>query len=372
MTHDDDFWMSQAIALAERGRGLVEPNPLVGAVVVRDGVCVGEGWHERFGQAHAEVNAFAKAGEAARGATLYVTLEPCCHHGKTPPCTDAVLRTGISRVVAALQDPFPKVAGHGAALLRAAGVSVTFGIGEAAARRQNAPYLKRLATGMPWVHAKWAMTLDGKIATRTGDSRWISGETSRQRVHALRGLMDAIVVGVGTALADDPALTARPPGPRVSTRVVIDTHARLPVTSQLVQTAKVVPTLIATCASDPAVLDPLRNAGCEFIHLPQDHLDRVDVRPLLKEFGSRGWTNILVEGGGILLGSLFDIGAVDEAHVFVAPMLIGQGYARSPIAGRGWDRIADCPRLHLDSIERCDDDIYLRYLHDVEPIGSIG
>ncbi len=374
MPHDDDYWMSRAIALAERGRGCVEPNPLVGAVIVRDGVCVGEGWHERFGQAHAEVNALAKAGEAARGATLYVTLEPCCHHGKTPPCTDAVLRAGIGRVVAALRDPFPKVAGQGAVLLQAAGVGVEFGPGEADARRQNAPYLKRLATGLPWVHAKWAMSLDGKIATRTGDSRWISGESSRQRVHSLRGRMDGIMVGVGTALADDPLLTARPPGPRTPTRVVVDSRARLPLTSQLVQTAKQIPTLIATCSTNEAVLDPLRSAGCEVLGIPPDQsgTGRVDALALLVEFGSRGWTNLLVEGGGLLLGSLFDVGAVDEAHVFVGPLLIGQGDAKSPIAGQGWDRIADCPRLRLESVERCDDDVYLRYGQAVEPIGPVG
>src|SRR5262249_11888135 len=203
-----------ALHRAGRGRGGAEPNPLVGAVVVRDGKVVGEGWHRRYGEAHAEVNALAAAGEAARGATLYVTLEPCCHHGKTPPCTDAVLRAGIARVVAAMSDPFPQVSGQGTAQLRAAGVSVEVGLGEKEARRLNAPYLKLLATGRPYVHAKWAMTLDGKIATRTGDSKWISNRASRARVHELRGRMDAILVGIGTALAGDPLLTARPPGPR--------------------------------------------------------------------------------------------------------------------------------------------------------------
>src|SRR5207245_2887405 len=192
-----------------------------------------EGWHRRYGEAHAEVHALAAAGEAARGATLYVTLEPCCHFGKTPPCTDAVLGAGIGRVVAAMEDPFPQVAGRGAALLRAAGVAVEFGMGEAEARRLNAPYLKLLAAGRPYVHAKWAMTLDGKIATRTGDSKWISGEASRDWVHRLRGRMDAIVVGSGTAKADDPLLTARPPGPRTALRAVLCSSPALPLESQL-------------------------------------------------------------------------------------------------------------------------------------------
>src|SRR5215210_4216404 len=217
----DADYMTRALELAGRGRGWVEPNPLVGAVVVRDAAVVGEGWHEKFGQAHAEVNALRQAGELARGATLYVTLEPCCHFGKTPPCTEAVIGAGVRRVVSAMLDPFPQVAGQGASRLREAGIVVEVGVGDAAARQLNAPYLKRLRTGRPWVHAKWAMTLDGKIATRTGQSKWITGEAARARVHELRGRMDAIIVGKGTLLADDPLLTARPPGPRAATRVVL-------------------------------------------------------------------------------------------------------------------------------------------------------
>src|SRR5665213_509031 len=233
MSIADETWMRRALELAERGRGWVEPNPLVGAVVVRDGQIVSEGWHQRYGEAHAEVNALATAGEAARGATLYVTLEPCCHQGKTPPCTDAILRAGVGRVVAAMSDPFPAVAGKGADLLCAAGVPVDFGIEEAAARRLNAPYLTLLAIGQPYVHAKWAMTLDGKIATRTGDSKWISNEASRHLAHKLRGRMDAVIVGVGTAIADDPQLTARPPGPRTAIRIILDSKCRLSADSVL-------------------------------------------------------------------------------------------------------------------------------------------
>src|SRR5215217_9762955 len=207
--------MRHALALAEKGRGFVEPNPMVGAVLLDSaGQLAGEGWHQKFGGPHAEVFALAEAGDRARGGTLVVTLEPCCHHGKTPPCTDAVLKAGIARVVAAMADPFPKVAGGGLAILRGAGVDVSVGLCEVEAVALNAPYLKLLRTGRPWVHAKWAMTLDGKIATRTGDSKWISGEESRRRVHELRGRMDAIVVGRGTVVADDPLLTARPAGPR--------------------------------------------------------------------------------------------------------------------------------------------------------------
>jgi diaminohydroxyphosphoribosylaminopyrimidine deaminase/5-amino-6-(5-phosphoribosylamino)uracil reductase len=236
MTDFDRECMRVALELAERGRGHAEPNPLVGAVLARDGRVVGSGWHRRFGEAHAEVNALAEAGDAARDATLYVTLEPCCHHGKTPPCTDAVLRAGVRRAVVAMSDPFPDVSGRGMQALRDAGVSVEVGLFQTEAVRLNAPYLKALRAGRPYVHAKWAMTLDGKTATPTGDSKWISNEASRARGHALRGRMDAVVVGIGTVLADDPLLTARPPGPRRPVRVVIDSRGRMPSDSQLART----------------------------------------------------------------------------------------------------------------------------------------
>src|SRR5688500_7305813 len=217
----DRAHMRRALALARRGWGRTAPNPMVGAVVVRDGVVVGEGWHAEFGGDHAEVMALREAGERARGATLYVTLEPCCHHGKTPPCTKAVIAARVGRVVCAMADPFPRVAGDGIAELRSTGIAVAIGVCEAEARVLNAPYLTLLGKGRPWVIAKWAMSLDGRIATRTGDSKWISGEASRRLVHELRGRVDAVMVGSGTALADDPLLTARPPGPRTAARVVL-------------------------------------------------------------------------------------------------------------------------------------------------------
>lgn len=350
--------MHQALALAERGRGAVEPNPLVGAVVVRDGQLVGEGWHQRYGSAHAEVNALNAAGEAARGATLYVTLEPCCHHGKTPPCTDAVWRAGVRRVVVAMQDPFPQVAGQGTALLRAAGIEVEVGLAEAGARRLNAPYLKLLSTGRPYVHAKWAMTLDGKIATRTGDSKWISNEASRRRVHVLRGRMDAIVAGIGTALADDPLLTARPSGPRTALRVILDSRGRLPVTSRLVQTVAEAPLLVAgTTAFDPARADALRAAGAEVLTLPETD-GRPSVSSLLDELGRRRLTNVLVEGGSELLGSFLDADAMDEAHVFLAPRLVGGSAAKGPVAGIGRERIAEALTFARGETESIDGDLY--------------
>ncbi len=359
MTTVDEAWMRRALELAERGRGFVEPNPLVGAVVVRDGRAVGEGWHRRYGEAHAEVNALSAAGEAAGGATLYVTLEPCRHHGKTPPCTDAVLRAGVGRVFAAMQDPFSQVDGKGAERLRAAGVPVEFGPCETEARRLNAPYLTLLTLGRPYVHAKWAMTLDGKIATRAGDSKWISNRASRHRIHALRGRMDAVVVGVGTALADDPRLTARPPGPRVAVRVILDSQCRLPTGSVLAATAREAPTLVAaTAGAAPERVAALRAAGCEVLTPPEAD-GRVEVAALLAELGRRRFTNLLVEGGGGALGAFLDAGAIDEVHVYVAPILAGGAAARTPIAGRGVEKIADALRLAEMRVEVVEGDVEL-------------
>ncbi len=352
--------MRRALELAERGRGYVEPNPLVGAVVVRDTRVVGAGWHRRYGEAHAEVNALAEAGALARGATLYVTLEPCCHHGKTPPCTDAVLRAGIGRVVAAMADPFPQVAGKGAELLRAAGVPVEFGLCEADALRLNRPYLKLLRTNWPYVHAKWAMTLDGKIATCMGDSKWISNEASRARVHQLRGRMDAIVVGIHTVFADDPLLTARPPGPRTPVRVVLDSRARLPLDSRLVATAADAPVLIATNeAAEEASVAALRRAGCEVLRLTAGS-GRPTVWALLDELGRRRMTNLLVEGGSAVLGNFRDTDcALDEIHVFIAPRLVGGERAKTPIGGDGSPVLAEAPTLQEWHVETIEDNVYL-------------
>lgn len=349
--------MQRALELAERGRGYVEPNPLVGAVIVRDGQVVGEGWHQRYGEAHAEVNALAQAGAAARGASLYVTLEPCCHHGKTPPCTDALLAAGIARVVMAMSDPFPQVAGQGLQKLVAAGVAVEVGLGQKEAERLNAPYLKLLRTGRPYVHAKWAMTLDGKIATRTGDSKWISGEAARQKVHALRGRMDAIIVGIGTVLADDPLLTARPPGARTPTRIVLDSHGRMPSDCQLARTAREVSVLIVSTETTETAAR-FGQLGCETLLVPAE-AGRSQLTALLDELGRRRMTNILVEGGSAVLGSFLDAGAIDEVHVFVAPKLAGGTTARAPIAGQGVDKIAAALTLREWHTEMIDQDIYI-------------
>jgi diaminohydroxyphosphoribosylaminopyrimidine deaminase/5-amino-6-(5-phosphoribosylamino)uracil reductase len=341
----DEQMMHYAFNLAERGKGYVEPNPMVGAVVVKEGAILGEGWHEQYGQAHAEVNALRKAGPLAKGATLYVTLEPCSHHGKTPPCTEAIIRAGIKRVVAAVQDPFPAVAGRGLAQLKAAGIDVAVNVAASRARWQNAPYFKLLRTGHPFVLAKWAMSLDGKIATRSGESKWISGEVSRQAVHTLRGRMDAIVIGSGTAMADDPLLTARPAGPRVATRVVLNSYLQLPLTSQLVKTVDQAPVLLFHAPdADPAWREALQKAGCECVAVTRTPTG-LSVPEVLADLGKRRFTNILVEGGSSLLGSFFDAGAIDEVYAFVAPIILGGEGAPSPIGGLGLEKMAQAKRL---------------------------
>ena len=347
--------MRHALALAANGRGFVEPNPMVGAVVLdATGQLVGEGWHRAFGGPHAEVFALAAAGDRARGGTLVVTLEPCCHHGKTPPCTDAVLKAGIARVVVAMADPFPKVAGSGLAILRAAGVEVQAGLCEAEAVALNAPYLKLLRTGRPWVHAKWAMTLDGKIATRTGDSRWISGPESRRRVHELRGRMDAIIVGRGTAIADDPLLTARPPGARVPARVVLSASGDLPERCQLRATAREIPVIVYTANADKLV--GWASSGADVVTLGGD---TVSLDAVLTDLGRRRFTNVLIEGGAGLLGSLLDANAADEFHVFVAPKLIGGTAAPSPVGGSGASLMAGALALERVTFEPSGADVYV-------------
>ena len=355
----DAEYMDRAIELARRGQGFVEPNPMVGALVVRDGQIVGEGWHPRFGGRHAEIEALAAAGGNSLGATLYVTLEPCGHHGKTPPCTDQVIAAGIHRVVIAHQDPFPEVSGRGISALQAAGIDCQVGVLEHQARQLNAPYLKLIEKVRPWVIAKWAMTLDGKMATAAGMSQWISGEESRAVVHELRGRVDAIIVGRGTVQHDDPMLTARPSGARVATRIVLDTQASLPIGSRLVRTARETPVLIATGPSPPKEARlRLLEAGCEvFLCEGESPVERLG--NLLSELGRRRLTNVLVEGGGRVLGSFFDAGEVDEVHCFIGPLLLGDAAGIVPFAGRGVPALSQAWQLDEVSVRQIGRDIYV-------------
>lgn len=386
----DDFgYMRRALELAVRGRGRVEPNPMVGCVLVRDDRIVGEGWHRCFGGGHAEVHALAQAGCAAVGATCYVTLEPCSHHGKTPPCTDALLAAGVGRVVVAMQDPYPEVRGRGIARLRQHHVEVEVGVGEDQARSLNAPYLCRLEKKRPWVLAKWAMTLDGKIASATHSSRWVSSPSSRQRVHELRSCMDAILIGIRTAEYDDPMLTVRadnPPGTHVPLRIVLDTTARLSPSSRLVASARDVPLLIAVGPDAPAAqIDALRDAGCEIFTFPSPlgtaarsesaspHIrERFDA--LFAELARRNCTNLLVEGGSLVLGSLFDLRLIDEVHTFITPKLIGGAGAPSPISGIGLGDMANAYRLVDPQIRLIESDLYVsgRIRYDADERASQG
>jgi diaminohydroxyphosphoribosylaminopyrimidine deaminase/5-amino-6-(5-phosphoribosylamino)uracil reductase len=354
----DRKFMARAIEIAARGQGSVEPNPLVGCVIVRDGRQLGEGWHRKFGGPHAEVEAIRAAGEC-RGATAYVSLEPCCHHGQTPPCTEALLSAGVRRVVVAHEDPFTEVAGSGIRQLASAGLQVDVGLMENEARYLNAPFLKLVERHRPWIIAKWAMTLDGKMASRTGHSQWISGEASRALVHQWRGRVDAVMVGSGTAAADDPLLTARPPGARVATRIVVDSRASLSPHSQLVHTAKEAPVLVAASVGAPKEkIQLLSDAGCEIVVCEgQTHPQRLEC--LLDELGRRRMTNLLVEGGGRLLGILLDLGEIDEVHAFIAARLVGGAEAPSPIAGRGVAKIGEGPVIAEPHVELIDGDLHV-------------
>jgi diaminohydroxyphosphoribosylaminopyrimidine deaminase/5-amino-6-(5-phosphoribosylamino)uracil reductase len=345
MSDLDAVWMDQALALAERGRGSVEPNPLVGAVIVRDGHVVGQGWHARFGGPHAEVEAIHTAEDRARGGTLYVTLEPCCHFGKTPPCTNAILKAGIRRVVAAIADPNPLVGGQGLRQLTSAGIAVELGCRSELARQINAPYLKLLASGRPYVHAKWAMSLDGKIATREFQSKWLTGDAARQDSHRLRARMDAIIVGAGTVRQDNPLLTARPPGTRTLCRVILTTKGELAMESQVIASARESPVIVvAGLAIEPTRDEALRRAGCEVLMMPALE-GRPRIMSLLEELGRRRMTNVLVEGGSQVLGAFFDAGQIDEVHVYIAPILIGGQGAPPPLGGRGVNSVADALQM---------------------------
>lgn len=351
--------MKHAVELARSGEGYVEPNPMVGCVIVRDGHRVGEGWHRRYGGPHAEIEALREAGDAARNATMYVTLEPCCHQGKTPPCCDAVIQAGIDRVVVAQLDPFPQVAGKGIARLRQAGITVDAAGDTEQAEQLTLPYRTLICKGRPWVMVKWAMTLDGKTAAHTGHSRWISSEFSRRVVHQLRGRVDAIMIGSRTATADDPMLTARPPGPRTATRVVLDSQALLSPKSQLVRSCGDAPVLVATGPdADPVRCERLREAGCEVLVASETERN-LRLKYLLSEMGRRRWTNLLVESGGELAGSLFDLNLVDEVHVFIAPKLVGGAAAKSPIEGNGLPKIPENRSIDRQRMEVLGGDIYI-------------
>ncbi len=365
LTAADNEHLARSIELAEFGLGRVHPNPMVGAVIVRDGRVLGEGWHEECGGPHAEVIAIAAAGAAGasiHGATLYVSLEPCCHHGKTPPCTDAILAAGIARVVVASDDPSEKAAGRGLGILRDEGVDVVVADGEIAerARLVNQAFRKHARTGRPWVLFKSAMTLDGKVATRTGDSQWISDESSRARAHRWRASVDAVAVGIGTALADDPQLTARVDGVHHQPRhVVFDATARLPLDSQLVAAAPGLPlTVVVSRAAGRSATEALEMAGAEVV-VATGANEPARVRSALDQLGAGGVTSILLEGGPHLAGAFLDAGEIDEVRLFLAPLLLGGRAARDPLEGEGVERISEALRALTLDCERVAADLLI-------------
>ncbi|MBI1885738.1 MAG: bifunctional diaminohydroxyphosphoribosylaminopyrimidine deaminase/5-amino-6-(5-phosphoribosylamino)uracil reductase RibD [Chloroflexi bacterium] len=350
--------MARALRLARRVLGTTSPNPAVGAVVVRDGRIVGEGATQPPPGPHAEVVALSRAGEAARGGALYVSLEPCCHQGRTPPCVDAILEAGVSEVHIAMLDPDPSVNGGGRAALEAAGLKVTVGEGEEAARRLLEAYVKHRLARLPFVIAKFAASLDGRIAAASGDSRWVAGPQARAWAHRLRTRIDAIMVGSGTVVIDDPLLTARPGGRtarRQPLRVVVDTRGRTPPMAQILTGPA--PTLVAT-ADDTSLAwrASVEAAGAEVLLLPREG-EHVDPYPLLVALAERGVVSLLVEGGGVLLGSLFDRGLVDKVHAVIGPAIIGAADAPAAVAGRGAYRMADALRLRDVSVRRLGEDI---------------
>jgi diaminohydroxyphosphoribosylaminopyrimidine deaminase/5-amino-6-(5-phosphoribosylamino)uracil reductase len=353
----DEAYIERAIELAERGRGIVSPNPMVGAVVVADGRVVGEGWHEGPGLPHAEMLALNAAGEGSRGATLYTSLEPCTHYGRTPPCTDAIVAAGIARVVAAATDPNRVVDGKGFEVLRSSGVEVRAGVMAEVAERQNRAFARHVRTGMPFVVWKMASSLDGKVAARDGSSRWVTGDAARADVHRLRAWSDAIVVGAGTAVADDPELTVRDDGyrGRPPMRILVDARGRVPATGDLFD--RQAPTLVATTDLAPLeVREAWRAAGAEVVQFEAEG-GLVPLEPLLADLGKRDVQGVLLEGGPTLAWSAVDDGLVDAIVLYLSPKLIGGLDAPTVLEGRGFAPVGHALPLRIHSVERVGEDL---------------
>ena len=361
----DQQLLERAIELGRNGLGSVSPNPQVGAVVARDGEVLGEGWHERCGDAHAEVNAIADCGGAdLTGATLYVSLEPCCHEGRQPACTDAITAAGIGRVVVASDDPTEKASGRGLGILRDEGVEVELASGDlaATARLENQAFRKHARTGKPWVLFKSAMSIDGKVATSEGDSQWISDASSRELVHVWRAEVDAVAVGIGTAMADDPQLTVRTPGAeKQPRRIVFDSDARLPLDSQLVSQAPEVELIVVVSRAAPrSAIEALESAGAEVVVVSGEN-EPLRVSDALSQLGKLDppVTSLLLEGGPHLAGAFFDAGEIDEIRLFIAPLVLGGANARDPLEGMGATMIADATRALSLTTEIVADDVLL-------------
>lgn len=352
MTAEDKRFMRLALDLAAMGRGRTNPNPMVGAIVVKEGRIVGEGYHQKAGTPHAEVHALKAAGLDAKGATIYVTLEPCSHHGRTPPCTEAILKAGITKVIAAMTDPNPLVAGRGLEKLRRAGVEVVVGLMETEARRLNEVFLSYITTRKPFVLMKSAMTLDGRIATRTGHSRWITGEKARTYVHQLRDEYDAILVGIGTVLADDPALTTRlvDKTGKDPVRIVVDSEGRLPLEARVLTQESDSPTIVAVTRRAPEEkLAQLQAAGAIILVVQEDKVGMVDLNHLMDLLGQQDIASVMVEGGAQINAAALAAGVVDKVAMFIAPKFIGGQQASGPVGGVGVETMEQA--LNLENIQ---------------------
>lgn len=355
---DDTFYMLRALSLARKGAGFVNPNPMVGAVIVKDGKVIGEGYHERYGQLHAERNALKNCTESPEGATIYVTLEPCCHYGKTPPCTEAIIESGIKKVVVGTLDVNPLVAGKGVEILREHGIEVEVGLLEQECRNLNRVFNKYVSTKLPYVVMKYAMTSDGKIATTSGESKWITGEKARKAVHRLRKNLSGIMVGVSTVLADDPGLDCRLDEEAINpVRIICDTNLRTPLTSKVVTTAKDTPTIIATASSDEVKISEYEELGCKVLKVANTPAG-IDLNELMTELGKMNIDSILLEGGGTLNFSALNSKIVDEIHIHMAPKIFG-GSSKSPIGGAGISNITDAIQLKPISTTWYGDDLVL-------------
>lgn len=348
----DEGYMRHALALAAKGRGTTTPNPMVGAVVVKDGRIIGEGYHIRAGEGHAEVNAFRNCTEDPEGATIYVTLEPCSHYGKTPPCADLVVSKKVARCVVAAMDPNPLVAGRGVKKIQDAGIEVVTGVLAEESVKLNEVFMKFIVTNRPFVLFKAAMSLDGKIATATGESQWISCEASREEVHRLRHAYTGIMAGIGTVLADDPMLNCRMEGAKQPVRIIVDSRLRIPMTSKLVQTAATYPLIIA-CLEDPDEdkKKALAEAGAKVLETPADADGHVDLASLMEMLGMMKIDSILLEGGGILADSALRAGIIDKVQIYIAPMIIGGAGAKTPVEGTGIAALADSLKLTDVTVE---------------------
>ena len=367
--------MRRAIELAKKGGGYVHPNPLVGCVVVKDGNIIAEGYHEKYGEFHAERNALTRCQSETKCASLYVTLEPCCHYGKTPPCTEIIIEKGIKKVFVGILDPNPLVAGKGVKMLQDAGIEVEVGLCDDEIRELNKVFLKYITTKRPYVIMKTAMTLDGKIAAFTGDSRWVTNEKSRKMVHELRSEMAGVIVGIGTVLADNPMLNVRLEGEHHQPiRIVVDSNLRIPIDSQLVKTAKEYRTIVATKKPHAEIAEiaenenheslarkraDLADSGIELLEC-QSNNNHVDINDLMTKLGAMGIDSLLLEGGGNLNATFLEAGCVDEVWAFIAPKIIGGESAKTPVAGKGIDKMSYAIQLQNIDIQNINGDILIK------------